>query len=134
LSFVPATLIALLACNVPWRGERLPSILRNESFLKSAVTQNSDIKSHAVLLGGGYIERFGFSMGNLGLSKERAMVLIYESAGTPQERQAVVDNTPIKYAFVASNSVRDLACAILADEASQLSLVSYPCQFRPASR
>ena len=134
LSFVPATLIALLACNVPWRGERLPSILRNESFLKAAMTQNTDIKSHAVLLGGGYIERFGFSMGNLGLSKERALVLIYESAGTPQERQAVVDNTPIKYAFVASNSVRDPACAIRADEASQLSLVSYPCQFRPASQ
>src|SRR5207237_4633243 len=89
LSFVPATLIALLACNVPWRGERLPSILRDESFLKAATTQNSDIKSHAVLLGGTYIERFGFSMGNLSLSKERALVLIYESAGTPQERQAV---------------------------------------------
>ena len=128
-AFVPATLIALAAGNVPWRGERLAPILRAEAYLRSTMMARTDpvIEAHAVLLGGGYIERFGFSMGILHLPKEIALALIYENRSTPEEREAIVARTPITYAFVSSSAVRDPACAVGADEAARLTMVLYAC-------
>jgi Family of unknown function (DUF6541) len=130
LAFVPAALTALAANNVPWRGEPLSSAMATEAFLRSSISRRVGVEGHAVLLAGSRIGQFGFSMGILHLAKNRSLALIYEGFATPARRQAVIATTPVKYAFVSSDAVRDAACAISTDPGARLTLVDYACQFR----
>jgi hypothetical protein len=133
-AFVPATLIAIIAGSVPWRGHDLTTIVRSERFLRSSTRQIADVRSHAIFLGGSAIEKFGFSMGVLRLPKETSYALIYTHSSTPQRRQALIKNTPLKYAFVPSDAVGDAACAIHSDQAARLTLVSLACHAIPVLR
>jgi hypothetical protein len=133
LAFAPAALIVLAANDVPWRGERVSPVMRMEAFLRSSILLRPDIERHSVLLAGSKIGQFGFSMGILHLPKNRSLALNYEGFATPAERQAIITTTPVKFAFVSSDAVRDVSCAISTDPGARLTLVDYACQFRTVS-
>jgi len=132
LAFAPATLIVLLANDVPWQGEWLPPMVRTEALVRSMMTKHRDAQGHAIVLAGSRIEQFAFSMGIVRLPKDSTHALIYENLSTPEQRQAIVAQTPVTYAFVRPDQVRAPACAVEIDQTAHLAMVTYACQAQGA--
>lgn len=129
LAFVPATLVAILASDLPWRGERLAAAMRTEAYLRT-VAREPGVAGHAVLLAGTLTDRFSFSMGLLRLPKALSYELIYRSESTLDRRRAIIERTPVTYAFVREDPARDTACRIRADEATRLAMIRLACDPR----
>ncbi len=129
LAFVPATLIAVLASNVPWRGESLAAAVRTEAFLR-AVAREPGVAGHAVLLAGTATDRFTFSMGVLRLPKELSVDLVYRFQSTADRRRAIIERTPVSYAFVRDGAASEAPCRVRTDEAVRLTMIRVACDPR----
>jgi hypothetical protein len=132
LAFAPAALIVLLANDVPWHGEWMRPMMRAEAFYWSAVAAHPDGVGHAVVMAGSKIEEFGYSMGIAHLSKEHSRALIYGDQSTAEQRRAIVAETPVTYAFVRSDEVKDPSCVIASDPTKTLAMIKFGCQLAGA--
>jgi hypothetical protein len=128
LVFAPATLITMLANDVPWHGEWLRPMMRAEAFYRTTLALRPDVVGHAVVLAGSKIEQFGYSMGVFHLSKESTLALIYVGRTTAEQRHAIVTDTPVTYALVRTDEVRDPACVIASDATATLAMIRFGCQ------
>lgn len=127
LAFAPAALVALGISNPPWKGYWTQPVVATERFLRSSLQAMPQIRGHSILLEGGLITHFTFSMGLLQLSKDVSLTLLDELGSTPEQRSAVVAATPVIYAFIATERVRDPGCSVRTDAAAKLSMVMYAC-------
>lgn len=127
LAFAPAALVALGISNPPWKGYWTEPVVATERFLRSSLQAMPQARGHSILLEGGLITHFTFSMGLLHLPKEKALAIIDEANSTPEQRKAVVAATPVTYAFIATERVRDPGCSVRSDAPAKLSMVMYAC-------